>query len=208
MSKPGIPPRSPRHQKTYESSSPPARSRARADGLSLPDASPHQNENVAPAYVQTGARGSSQSDIQQRALPRQLHRLRNHLDEGHRQHVPRAQRQKILQKFPRPLLMNNKISTHQIPRRRNEPEPRRQPRPKCQIMSHLECGGLPPLFRPAVNRTLRRYNKIPRRARFFPTLRFTKSACLPKDSSVRNLRVLSVSALFFLSLLRKLTTDH
>src|SRR5882762_2177071 len=43
---------------------------------------------------------------------------------------------------------------------------------------------------------------------FFPTLRFTKSACLPKDSSVRNLCVLSVSALFFLSLLRKLTTEN
>src|SRR5467141_4076629 len=61
MSKPGIPQQSPRHQKTYESSSPPARSPARADGSPLRSGSPHQNENVAPAYVQTGARGSSQS---------------------------------------------------------------------------------------------------------------------------------------------------
>src|ERR1700687_5314619 len=61
MSKPDTPPRPPRHQKTYESSSPPARSPARADGLFLRDASPRQNENVAPAYARTGARGSSQS---------------------------------------------------------------------------------------------------------------------------------------------------
>src|SRR5467141_612614 len=86
------------------------------------------------------------------------------------------------------------------------PSPAANPVRNARSCPILECGGLPPPFRPAVNRTLRRYNKIPRRARFFPTLRFTKSACLPKDSSVRNLRVLSVSALFFLSLLRSLTT--
>src|SRR6267143_2863385 len=88
------------------------------------------------------------------------------------------------------------------------PSPAANPVRNARSCPILECGGLPPLFRPAVNRPLRRYNKIPRRARFFSTLRFTKSACLPKDSSVRNLRVLSVSALFFLSLLRKLTTEN
>src|SRR5436853_596092 len=58
---PEIQPQWPRRQKTYESSSPPARSSARDSGSPLRSGSLLQNENAAPAYVQTGAQGSSQS---------------------------------------------------------------------------------------------------------------------------------------------------
>src|SRR4029077_18603436 len=62
--------------------------------------------------------------------------------------VPCAQRQEISQEFSRPVPSNDKVPAHQIPRRGHEPQPRRQRRPKCHIMSHLECGGLLPLFLP------------------------------------------------------------
>src|SRR5438132_13904384 len=59
MSKPGIPPRSPRRQKKCESSAPPARSSAHADDSFLRNVFLRQNENVVPACAQTGAPGSN-----------------------------------------------------------------------------------------------------------------------------------------------------
>src|SRR5580704_5314301 len=51
----------------------------------------------------------------------QMNRLWNHIKERHGQHVAGPQRQKILQKVPRPIPPHNKIPANQIPRRRDEP---------------------------------------------------------------------------------------
>src|ERR1700726_2528431 len=75
-------------------------------------------------------------DIKKGPLTGNPHRLRYHLNKRHRQHVSSAQRQKILQISPRPILPNNKIAANQIPRRRHQPQQRRQPSPECQVM-HL-----------------------------------------------------------------------
>src|ERR1700729_3105985 len=82
----------------------------------------------------------SYEDIKQRALARQPHRLRNNVEKRHRQHVPGAQRQKILQILARPIAAHHKIPANQIPRRRHHPQQRRQPHPKYQIMSHSEVA--------------------------------------------------------------------
>ena len=67
--------------------------------------------------------------------------LRNYIQERDGQHVSGPQRQKILQILTRPIPPHHKIPANQIPRRRDQPQPRRQRRPKCQIMSHMECGS-------------------------------------------------------------------
>src|SRR5690242_19480191 len=77
----------------------------------------------------------------QRLLAGQPDRLRYDVDKSHGQHVPGAQRQKILQDPSRPIPPHDKIPANQIPRRRNQSKTSRQPCPHCQVMSHMECGS-------------------------------------------------------------------
>src|SRR6266436_948689 len=77
-------------------------------------------------------------------LTRQMNGFRNYIDKRHGQHVAGPKRQKILQIFPRPIAPYNKIPANQIPRRRDKPQPRRQRRPKCQVVSHRSATALLP----------------------------------------------------------------
>src|SRR5438477_12359109 len=75
-------------------------------------------------------------NIQKGILPGKLHRLRNNIDQRDRQHVPRAQRQKILQKFSRPFLPHHKIAAQQISARGHQPQDRRPPHPHRFLVFH------------------------------------------------------------------------
>src|SRR6267378_3098894 len=65
------------------------------------------------------------------------HRLRNHVGKGHRQHVPRAQRHKVMQETPRPRPPHHKQPTNQVPRRGHHPQPRRHPHSSCDVVIHF-----------------------------------------------------------------------
>src|SRR5579864_3932541 len=83
----------------------------------------------------------SDQDPKQRPRAGKMQRFRNYLQERHRQHVSGAQREKILKKLPRPISSHDEIAANQIPRRGHQPQPRRQRRPYCQFVSHMECGS-------------------------------------------------------------------
>src|SRR2546429_5762581 len=63
---------------------------------------------------------------QQGAFAGKPNRLGNDFDKPNRQHVSCAQRQKILQVLPRPVLANNEVPANQIAERRKQPQQRRQ----------------------------------------------------------------------------------
>src|SRR5712671_359808 len=65
------------------------------------------------------------------------HRLRNHVGKRHRQHVPRAQRHKVMQETPRPRPPHHKQTTNQVPRRGHHPQPRRHPHSSCYVVIHF-----------------------------------------------------------------------
>src|SRR5712672_4285232 len=65
------------------------------------------------------------------------HRLRNHVGKRHRQHVPRAQRHKVMQETPRPCPPHHKQPTNQVPRRGHHPQPRRHPHSSCNVVIHF-----------------------------------------------------------------------
>jgi len=70
-------------------------------------------------------------------LPADPHRLRNHVGKRHRQHVPRAQRHKVMQETPRPRSPHHKQPTNQVPRRGHHPQPRRHPHSSCDVVIHF-----------------------------------------------------------------------
>src|SRR5712672_1463797 len=65
------------------------------------------------------------------------HRLRNHVGKRHRQHVPRAQRHKVMQETPRPSPPHHKQPTNQVPRSGHHPQPRRHPHSSCDVVIHF-----------------------------------------------------------------------
>src|SRR6266403_3798558 len=70
-------------------------------------------------------------------LPADPHRLRNHVGKRHRQHVPRAQRHKVMQETPRPRPPHHKQPTNQVPRSGHHPQPRRHPHSSCNVVIHF-----------------------------------------------------------------------
>src|SRR6266403_3362129 len=70
-------------------------------------------------------------------LPADPHRLRNHVGKRHRQHVPRAQRHKVMQETPRPRPPHHKQPTNQVPRSGHHPQPRRHPHSSCDVVIHF-----------------------------------------------------------------------
>src|SRR5882724_5936021 len=71
----------------------------------------------------------SRQHKRKRVLSPKLHRLRDNFHQRHRQHVPGAQRQKILQKLSRPLPPHHKVSAQQVSARGHQPQDRRPPHP-------------------------------------------------------------------------------
>src|ERR1700682_4174949 len=71
------------------------------------------------------------------ALPTQFHGLGNDIDECHREHVARAQRQKIMKKPPRPLTPYHKIATHNVTQCRDHPKYRRQRYPRSFVIDQV-----------------------------------------------------------------------
>src|SRR5258708_31922995 len=82
----------------------------------------------------------SSQDVNQSALAAQVNRFRNHLQKRHRKHVPRAQREKILQIPPRPLPVNHKVPAQQIPARGDKAEHSGKRDAKWQIVIHEESS--------------------------------------------------------------------
>src|SRR5712675_3756503 len=70
-------------------------------------------------------------------LPADPHRLRNHVGKRHRQHIPRAQRHKVMQETPGPGSPHHKQPTNQVPRRGHHPQPRRHPHSSCNVVIHF-----------------------------------------------------------------------
>src|SRR5438105_2867610 len=97
------------------------------------------------------------------SLSGKLHGLRNNLNQRHRQHVARAQRQKVLQKSSRPLTPHYKVSAQQVSARGHQPEDRRPNHPHRFLVRHFTrsaASRLPPSFLGAMCVATREYSVL------------------------------------------------
>src|SRR6266853_3818080 len=78
----------------------------------------------------------SRQHKRKRVVPPKFYRLRDNFHQRHCQHVPGAQRQKILQKLSRPFPPHHKVTAQQVSARGRQPQDRRPPHPHHFLVSH------------------------------------------------------------------------